>query len=248
MPRHPPGQSPLSPLIQKWKAEQLEMAERRVVSPLKQPFPRFVAGADAAFADGGKTVLAVVLVWDRREKAVVEVQSIRRPVDVPYIPTYLSFREGPAIIEAVGRLKHSFGVICFDGHGVAHPRRCGLATHVGMKLDVPSIGVAKSRLIGTHADPPPAAGATADLVDEKTGDLIGVALRTRDCIRPIYVSEGHRVDLASAVGLVLACVTRFRIPEPTRVADQLVGRLKRGESISTWNSIIPKPAATTRGG
>jgi deoxyribonuclease V len=234
--RYPPGRSPLSPLIARWKAQQLEMASRRVVAPLPAPLPRFVAGADAAIADAGKTVLAVVLVWDRQERAVVEVRHVRRPVDVPYIPTYLSFREGPALIEAVGKLKRPFGVICFDAQGVAHPRRCGLATHVGIEIDRPAVGIAKSRLIGTHDEPAPRAGATAELIDGPDGEVVGVALRTRPSVRPVYVSEGHRVTLASAVELAMACVTRYRIPEPTRLADQFVGRLKRGEPLPAFGN------------
>jgi deoxyribonuclease V len=117
-------------------------------------------------------------------------------------------------------------VICFDGQGYAHPRRCGLATHLSVTLDVPGVGVAKSRLIGTHDEPAEAAGSSAPLMDD--GEQIGLVLRTRDRTRPLYISIGHRVDLQSAAELALACCTRYRIPEPTRQADIEVAKLKRG--------------------
>lgn len=206
------------------------MAARRVVAPLPRPLPRFIAGVDAAFADGGRTVVAVAVVYDREARAIVEARAVRRPVAAPYIPTYLSFREGPAVAEAIGRLRHAFGVVTFDGQGIAHPRRCGLATHVGVQLDLPSVGIAKSRLIGEPAgDLAPAAGSTVDLLDRR--ERVGVVLRTRDGVRPVFVSEGHRCDLPSAVRLAMACLTRYRVPEPTRQADALVARAKRGERV-----------------
>lgn len=215
--------SPYSALIVEWKQAQMEMRQRLMVEPLRE-LPRYVAGADVSFSPDKKTVLAVALVYDRQERRVIEVTRARRPVEVPYIPGYLSFREGPAVLEAIGRLKSPFGVICCDGQGYAHPRRCGLACHVGITLDRPCIGVAKSRLVGTFTEPAPSAGASADLLDG--GETIGLVLRTRDRVKPIFVSVGHRVDLASARDLVLGCVTRYRIPEPTRQADIEVARMK----------------------
>lgn len=206
-----------------WISVQREIAQRVVQQPLKE-MPRYVAGADCAFAPDGKTILAVALVWDREANAVVDLATAARELNVPYVSGFLSFREGPAILEAIGKLKQSFGAITFDGAGVAHPRRCGLATHLGVTLDVPSIGVAKSRLIGTHDDVPDDAGSSADLVDR--GEVIGKVLRTRARIRPLFVSVGHRVDLEGAVALAMACVTRYRVPEPTRLADRDVARFK----------------------
>lgn len=216
--------SPYSALIVEWKQAQMEMRQRLMVEPLRE-LPRYVAGADVAFSPDKKTVLAVALVYDRQERRVIEVTRARRPVEVPYIPGYLSFREGPAVLEAIGRLKSPFGVICCDGQGYAHPRRCGLACHIAITLDIPGIGVGKSRLVGTFDDPPPQAGAATPLMD---GDeQIGLVLRTRDNTRPLFVSIGHRVDLESARALVLSCCTKYRIPEPTRQADIEVTRLKR---------------------
>lgn len=163
--------------------------------------------------------------YDRHERRVVEVAGARRPVEVPYLPGFLSFREGPAVVEAIGKLEHPFGAVMFDGQGYAHPRRCGLAVHVGVTLGVPSVGVAKSRLIGTHAEPGGAVGDAAPLLDR--GEVVGVVLRTRAGVKPLYVSVGHRADLASATALTLACLTKYRVPEPTRQADLEVARIKR---------------------
>ena len=149
-----------------------------------------------------------------------------RPVEVPYVPGYLSFREGPVLEDAIGKLKHPFGVMTFDGQGYAHPRRCGLATHMGITLGIPSVGVAKSLFVGKHGELGETAGSVAELVDK--GEVVGVALRTRDRVNPVYVSIGNRVDLASAVRIAMGCVTKYRVPEPTRRADIEVAKAKVG--------------------
>jgi deoxyribonuclease V len=212
-------------LVESWKCAQRELRERLVVAPL-DPLPRFVAGADAAFADDKETVFAAAVVYDRVERRIIEIAHATAPAEVPYVPGFLSFREGPAVLSSLRALKHSFGVVCFDGQGYAHPRRCGLASHMAITLGVPGIGVAKSRFIGTYDEPPSNAGATSPLMDND--EQIGVVLRTRASTRPLFVSIGHRVDLPSAVNLVMACCTRFRVPEPTRQADIEVAKLKRG--------------------
>ena len=126
-------------LVEQWKATQSAMRQRMVVQPL-DPLPRFVAGADAAFSDDKSTIYAVALVYDRVEQRVVEIARAVRTLDVPYVPGFLSFREGPAVIDAIRSLRHEFGAVCFDGQGYAHPRRCGLASHVSITLDVPGVG------------------------------------------------------------------------------------------------------------
>ena len=194
-----------------------------VVRPL-EPLPRFVAGVDCAFTRDKKTVLSVAVVYDREAAEVVEVSEAARPCEVPYVPGFLSFREGPAVTAAIGGLKSDFAAVLFDGQGVAHPRRCGLATHVGVELGLTSVGVAKSRLTGTHDEPGRRRGERAELFDGE--ELIGTVLRTRDGVRPLYVSVGNNVDLDSAAALVLACGNGYRLPEPTRQADRLVAVLK----------------------
>ena len=195
-----------------------------IVRPL-DPLPRFVAGADAAFSADKKTIYAVALVYDREGRSVVEVAHAVREVTAPYIPGFLSFREGPAVMDAIRALQHPFGVVCFDGHGYAHPRRCGYASHAAITLDVPGVGVAKSLFVGKFDEPAAAQGSTSPLVDK--GEQIGLVLRTRDNLRPVFISIGHRVDLPSASRLALACCTRYRVPEPTRQADIEVAKLKR---------------------
>lgn len=218
------GQSPLSPLIVQWKAKQAELRARIEVRPL-DPLPRFVAGADAAFSSDKKSIFAAALVYDRIEQRVIEVAHIVQALNIPYIPGFLSFREGPAVSAAIRALKHEFGVVCFDGHGYAHPRRCGLASHVSIELDMPGVGVAKSRFIGTFDEPAAKAGSSSPLVD--AGEQIGSVLRTCDNVQPVFISVGHRLDLTSAEALAMACCTRYRIPEPTRQADIEVAKLKR---------------------
>lgn len=215
-----------APLVAQWKATQNELRARAVVQPL-DPLPRYVAGADAAYSEDKERVFAAAVVYDRVEKRLADVAHATRPVEVPYVPGFLSFREGPAVLEAIGNLKHEWGAICFDGQGYAHPRRCGLASHMSILLDVPGVGVAKTRLIGTFDEPGlgAAAGMSVPLIDR--GEQIGIVLRTRDKTRPLFVSVGHKVDLDSARRLVLACCTRYRIPEPTRQADIEVAKLKR---------------------
>jgi deoxyribonuclease V len=179
---------------------------------------------DGAFSADKTTIFAAAVVYDREEKRIVEVGHATAKAEFPYIPTFLSFREGPAVRAALGRLKHPFGVICFDGQGYAHPRRCGLACHVAITLDVPGVGVAKSLFVGEFEEPAATAGSFSPLVDK--GETIGVVLRTRDDVRPVFVSVGHKVDLDTARELALACVTKYRIPESTRNADIEVAKLK----------------------
>jgi deoxyribonuclease V len=210
-------------LVAEWKATQTRLRGRMIVAPL-EPLPRFVAGADCAFSADKKTIFAAAVVYDRETQRVIEIAHATRPAEFPYVPGFLSIREGPAVKQAIGALEHEFGAILFDGQGFAHPRRCGIASHLAIELDRPGVGVGKSRLIGEYANPAMSAGAMTPLLDGE--EQIGVVLRTQKGIRPVFVSIGHRVDLNSAVKLVLACCTRYRIPEPTRQADIEVAKLK----------------------
>jgi deoxyribonuclease V len=188
--------------------------------PLGRP-PRFVAGVDAAFSRDDRHCLAAAVVWDLRERTLVEQHVAVRPLTFPYIPGLLSFREGPAVLAALRRLRTVPDALIYDGHGLAHPRRFGIACHVGVILSRPTIGCAKSRLIGVHREPGARRGAVVPLIDH--GEVVGSVLRTQDGINPVFVSVGHLIDLRGAQQIVLACATRYRLPEPTRLADQLVG-------------------------
>lgn len=193
-----------------------------------EPLPgriRLVAGADLAFSPDGEHCLAGLVVYDLEKGCVVEETLAWRPARFPYVPGLLSFREIPAVLAAARKLRTEPDVFMFDGQGYAHPRRVGLASHAGLVLGRPTIGAAKSRLIGEHAEPPGAAGSHAPLVDR--GEIIGAVLRTRTGIRPLYVSVGHRVTLENAIAICMACVTSYRLPEPTRLAHHLVTRHRR---------------------
>jgi deoxyribonuclease V len=178
-----------------------------------------VAGTDVAFEQRGRVTRAAAVVLSFPDLELIEHALIRRPTRFPYVPGLLSFREIPAVLDALARLRTTPDLILCDGQGIAHPRRLGLASHLGVVTGLPTVGVAKSRLIGEHAEPGRAKGSRVPLLD---GDeIIGVVLRTRTDVRPVYVSIGHRVSLETAVRYTLACVTRYRLPETTRWADKL---------------------------
>ena len=205
-----------------WKAEQARVRGAMRAEPLGE-VPEVVAGADCAFTQD--EVVAAAVRFDVRRREVVEVVSVRRPLTVPYIPGFLAFREAPAVVAALSKLAGGFGAVLIDGAGFAHPRRAGLAVHVGVELDLPTLGVAKSRLLGTHDEPGEAAGSAVDLTDK--GEVIGRVLRLRDRVRPLFVSVGHGITLDDAQRLTLACGVGYRLPEPTRQADAEVARAKK---------------------
>ena len=208
---------------------QASAIQRRLAALVRQvslsAAPRIVAGVDAACSRDARRCLAAVVAWDMRTRAVIEQHVAVRPLTFPYVPGLLSFREGPAVLAALRRLRTLPDVLIYDGHGLAHPRRFGIACHLGVILNRPMIGCAKSRLIGTHREPRPKRGSVAPLIDH--GHVIGSVLRTQDGINPVFVSVGHLIDLSGAQRIVLACAIRYRLPEPTRLADQLVGAAKR---------------------
>jgi deoxyribonuclease V len=186
---------------------------------------RFIAGLDAAFTADGGHVIGAAVIWDVRARAVVEQHTALRRVTFPYVPGLLSFRETPAVLAALRKVHVIPDALLCDGHGYAHPRRFGLACHVGVLTGLPTAGCAKSLLVGTYRSLGRRRGARARLVHD--GEVIGTVLRTQDGVRPVFVSVGHRLDLAAATRLVLGCSVRFRLPEPTRLADQLVGAARR---------------------
>lgn len=179
-----------------------------------------VAGVDVSVL--GEVARAAVVVLRYSDLAVLEVALAEVPVTFPYVPGLLAFREAPAILAACERLQVEPDLFIFDGQGSAHPRRMGIATHVGLFLDRPTIGCAKSRLCGVHPELPLQAGSWVPLTDGN--EVIGAAVRTRAGVKPVYVSPGHRVDLATAVHYVLACCRGYRLPEPCRRAHMAAGR------------------------
>lgn len=187
--------------------------------------PRIVAGADISMERHSPVAWAGVVLLEFPSLAVIDRFSLTGAIDFPYIPGLLSFREGPLLLRLFERVTPAPDLIFFDGQGVAHPRRLGLASHLGLFLDCPTIGCAKSRLVGRHAPLPSAKGSASPLLDD-AGDVLGMAVRSRDNTNPIYVSVGHRIDLETAVRLTLACAPRYRIPEPTRQAHHLVNEIR----------------------
>ena len=180
---------------------------------------RHVAGADVGFERGGGVTRAAVAVLSFPALELVDYAVARVPTSFPYVPGLLSFREIPALLAALKQLTVRPDVILCDGHGLAHPRRFGIASHLGVYCGIPTIGVAKTRLTGEHGAPLQRRGAWVPLRDN--GETIGAVLRSKTKTSPIYVSIGHRVGLAAAVRLVMACTTRFRLPETTRWAHRL---------------------------
>lgn len=195
---------------------------------------RLVAGADVALDLVHRRAIAGVIVFRFPEMEEVERATAIRPLRFPYVPGLLSFREAPALLAAFARLRRAPDLIFFDGQGYAHPRRFGIACHLGLLLDCPAIGCAKSLLVGKHAALGAAAGSRVPLRDGR--ETIGAVLRTRTGVRPVYVSVGHRVSLARAVELTLAVTDGYRIPRPTRLADHFVEAAKRGD----WQATAPQ--------
>lgn len=203
---------------------QERLRERVVLEDRFGPI-RLVAGADLAFDPETDLAFAGVIVYRLPELTEVERQYARRKLRFPYVPGLLSFRESPVLLAAFAKLRAEPDLILIDGHGRAHPRLFGIACHIGMLLDKPTIGCAKSLLVGECGDPGPQVGATARLV--LNGEVVGMSLRTREKVKPIYVTQGHRVSLPSAVAWVQQTLNGFRIPKPTREADHYVRELRQ---------------------
>ena len=176
-----------------------------------------VAGVDVGMEDDHARAGVVVLSYP--ELAPLEETAARVPVSFPYIPGLLAFREGPAILAALEKLRGEPDLFLFDGQGVAHPRRLGIASHVGVIMDAPAIGCAKSLLIGTYHDPAEVVGSYSHLYDGE--EVLGAVVRTRSAVQPVYVSVGHRIDLVTAIHFVLTCCRGYRLPEPLRWAHRV---------------------------
>lgn len=188
--------------------------------------PRRIAGVDVGFEDQNRTTRAAVAVLDFPSLQLVEYAIARRPTTFPYVPGLLSFREVPAVLAALEKLVSLPDMLLCDGQGIAHPRRLGIASHLGVLLDLPTIGVGKSRLVGSYEEPGEERGCWQPLYAGE--ELLGCVLCTRSRIKPLYISPGHRVGFDTARQLVLACTTRYRLPEPTRWAHRLASGLEGG--------------------
>jgi deoxyribonuclease V len=217
-------------------ALQKELSKKVQLVELKNP-PKTIAGIDCALSKDSQRIIAAVVVlrtlaaekslWETSEPPgfeVIETADAIQKASFPYIPGLLSFREAPACIDAIEKLKQEPDAFMIDGQGIAHPRRFGIAAHLGLFFDKPTIGCAKSRLIGTFEEPPPQKGTYSLLKDRN--EVIGAVVRTRSNVEPVFVSVGNKCLLKEAIEITLACTTRYRIPEPTRLAHQLVSKLK----------------------
>jgi deoxyribonuclease V len=183
--------------------------------------PRHIAGVDISVNRFSKTGTGAIVVLTYPELQIAEIQVVTDRIAFPYVPGLLSFREAPLLLAAFEKLKLKPDIIMVDGQGIAHPRRCGIASHLGLLLGIPTIGCAKSRLCGEHDVPDTKAGSYAELKD--SGEVIGAVVRTRDNVKPLYISIGHMIDLTSAIKWVIACCRGYRLPEPTRLAHQAAG-------------------------
>ena len=199
---------------------QLSLA-KRVTNENEAINPHLVAGIDISSGDAQGVARGAVVVLSYPELNIVEIEIAEGRITMPYIPGLLSFRECPLILDACENLSNIPDLVLIDGQGIAHPRRLGLASHVGLFLDLPTIGCAKSILCGKHQPLSEEAGSYAELLDK--GELIGAALRTKSGVKPIYVSVGHKIDLTVALQWVINCCRGYRLPEPTRLAHLAAG-------------------------
>lgn len=180
---------------------------------------QYVAGVDMGFEDSYRISRAAVAVLSFPDLELKEQAIAKRPTTFPYVPGFLSFREIPAVLDALEKLAIAPDLILCDGQGIAHPRRFGIACHLGVLIDVPTIGVAKSLLVGKHEELPLERGNWQPLIHRR--ETIGAVLRTRKGVKPVYVSSGHRVSLTTAIDYVMRCTPKYRLPETTRWADKL---------------------------
>lgn len=196
-----------------------EQLKNRVITEDQLSTVNYIAGVDVGFKENYQITQAAVAVLTFPQLELVEQAIAQLPTTFPYIPGYLSFREIPAILEALKKLSINPDLILCDGQGLAHPRRFGLACHLGVLLDSPTIGVAKSLFVGKHAELDPLKGSWQPLIDR--GETIGLVLRSRTNVKPLYLSVGHKISLFTAKDYVMSCLTKYRLPETTRWADKL---------------------------
>lgn len=200
---------------------QEQLAKEVRLTPLNR-LVATVAGVDAAFS--GDKITAAVTLFDYNTLSLMEEAYATMLTPFPYIPGYLSFREAPAIFSAMEKLSLLPDLLIVDGQGIAHPRRIGIASFLGVLLGLPTIGCAKSRLVGRYEEPAPERGSWSPLIDK--GETVGAVLRTRKGVKPVFVSPGHLVTLPEAIEIIMHCAVKYRLPEPQRAADSLAGKSK----------------------
>jgi len=202
---------------------------------LKKSFSKIdkIAGADVSYYQN--KMIAGVIIFEFPNLKTIEKQSFISPVNFPYIPGLLTFREGPSLLEAFKKIKITPDVILFDGHGIAHPRRMGIATHLGLFLDKPTIGCAKSRLSGKYTSVKEGKGDYALLKESE--EILGVVLRTRKKVNPIFVSPGHKIDLPNSIEIILKCIVKYRLPVPVREAHIFVNQIRNNLTSCTIDGI-----------
>lgn len=205
---------------------QQQLRETVHITPLTWPV-QTIAGADISFNKFSPTIYAAIVVLSLPSLEIIEEAGAVSNTRFPYIPGLLSFREVPALLQAWAQLKIAPDAVMLDGQGIAHPRRIGIASHFGLFVDRPTLGCAKSVLVGRYAEPPAERGLWTPMMDRN--ETVGAALRTKTNVSPVFVSPGHRLDLAGAVRLALDCGGGYRIPEPTRRAHNLCNILRRAE-------------------
>ena len=206
------------------KAVQERLKRRIRLEPIRLAGIKYVAGADIAVSKKLDQLVAAVVILTFPRLETVEIRTARARTPFPYVPGFLSFREIPVLIRCFGKTTTPFDVILCDGQGIAHPRRFGLASHLGLTLNVPAVGCAKSRLVGEYNTPGISRGNHTRLIYR--GKQVGNVLRTRDGVKPLFVSPGFRTDFAGSRNITLSCLTRFRLPEPTRLAHIEAGKKK----------------------
>ena len=211
-------------------AEQKRLRDEVRLVPLAKP-PRIIGGCDVSMNRFATEGFAGFVSLSYPELEEVDHAVIKDAIPFPYIPGLLSFREIPMLMKAWDKLKTKPDVLVVDGIGIAHPRRLGIASHLGLVLGIPTIGCAKSVLIGTYADPANEIGATSPLIDPKTGETIGAALRTKRNVKPVFISPGHLITLEDAVAIMKSCIRAHRLPEPTRFAHAAVNAYRQKEAV-----------------
>ncbi len=217
---HYPAPDPA--LLQRLRQQQQDMQQQIIIQ--KPEFDlKLIAGCDSSFI-GEDTILSVFILLSYPALEVLEKVWHHGPVDLPYVPGFLSFREAPNLLKAYEKLQQKPDLIMVDGHGISHPRRLGIATHLGIHLNKPTMGVAKKVLVGKYTEPAATKGAVSPLVYKN--EIIANVLRTRDNVHPVFVSPGHLIDLETATKVAMACAIKYKLPEPTRLADHYAAVFK----------------------